>query len=372
MPPHSLLTGPLRAAAFVMIVAALVVTGPVPVPHASAQTDVNAEATMANLLGSARGAHGRAPVRVCADLRDLARAWSSRMADEGRLSHNSGLEAQAGGWRSLGENVGYDFSVERVHQRFMDSAPHRAHILSTTYTEVGIGVESRAGQVWVTEIFREPSGSAPCPQVALDERIATACPPGDVPPAAFPDVHGNIHRPAIDCTGWYELTNGTDTGAYAPADAVTRAQMATFLARLGERSGLTMPPPRDQGFNDIDGNPHADAINQLAQLGVVHGLAPTTYGPNVVVTRGQMATFLVRAFERMSGPMPLATRDWFVDDNGLVHEDATNRASEAGFVTGVSPTAYAPHDAVRRDQLASFLARTLNRMVERGTVAPPS
>jgi S-layer homology domain len=37
-------------------------------------------------------------------------------------------------------------------------------------------------------------------------------------------------------------------------------------------------------------------INRLAAAGITSGCTPTTYCPNLDVTRGQMAAFLHRAF----------------------------------------------------------------------------
>lgn len=360
-----------RAATLLGLLLVLSVAAPAGVPSASAAVDAGAETAVTGFIDGERTAAGAPALRVCADLRDLARRWSARMADDGRLAHNPDLGAQTRGWRSLGENVGFDASAAAVHERFMASAPHRAHVLSRAYTEVGVGVEHRNGQFWVTEIFRESDGTGACSVVALGSRITNACPPHRTPAASFPDIEGNAHREAIDCITWYGLANGTRDETFAPADTLTRARMASFLARLVERAGVALPPARAQGFTDTAGNAHADAIDQLASLGIVEGLSATAYGPNEPVTRAQMATFLVRAYERVSGERLTAGRDWFPDDDGIAHEDAINRAAEADFVTGLTTSAYGPQRTVRRDQLASFLARALDRLVVRGHLSPP-
>jgi len=78
--------------------------------------------------------------------------------------------------------------------------------------------------------------------------------------------------------------------------------MASFVARTVERSGGQLPAAGDQGFGDIAGNVHAERINQLAAAGIVQGTAAGTYAPGSPVTRAQMATFLVRAFEYRTDP----------------------------------------------------------------------
>lgn len=362
---------PLRVATALMLVVALATTVLVTATEASAQVDAGAETALVNLVDQSRGAVGALPLRVCSDLRDVARSWSTRMADEGQLSHGP-IAAQVRGWRGLGETVGVASTAHAVHRRFLASPGHRAHMLSTRYTEVGIGAKRRAGVLWVTQIFREPDGSAPCAIVPLDARIITACPPGLVPTTTFDDVRGNTHREAVACVVWYGLANGTSTATYGTGDPLNRAQMAALLIRLVQRSGLRLPAPHDQGFTDIAGNHHADAINQLAQLSVVRGLSDTVYGPSGLVSRAQMATFLVRAYAAITGETLPVGPDRFTDDDGLVHEEAINRAAEAGIIVGISSTIYEPHRAVQRDQAASMFARMLNRLVRRGHLSPPA
>jgi hypothetical protein len=84
-----------------------------------------------------------------------------------------------------------------------------------------------------------------------------------------------------------------------------------------------------------------------------------------------MATFLVRAFNYASGTPLAPTIDWFLDDNGSSHESNINKAATAGF-TGGSSGGYRPRNAVTRDQMASFLARVLDHLVEQGAATLPA
>ena len=61
-------------------------------------------------------------------------------------------------WRAVGENVAYTSTVTRAHTLLMNSPAHRANILSTTFTQVGLGVAKDShGTVWVVEVFRKPA-----------------------------------------------------------------------------------------------------------------------------------------------------------------------------------------------------------------------
>ena len=53
--------------------------------------------------------------------------------------------------------------------------------------------------------------------------------------AFFDDVaSGSTHAAGIACMAALGITRGTAAGTFSPSDTVTRAQMATFLARFHE------------------------------------------------------------------------------------------------------------------------------------------
>jgi hypothetical protein len=201
--------------------------------------------------------------------------------------------------------------------------------------------------------------------------VKDACPPGRVPPDGFTDVPANnVHKSNIACVVWWSIANGTSASTYSPGGVVNRGQMASFLARLIDRTGGSLPPGRDR-FPDDNGSPHEDNINRLAAAGLVSGRADGTYGPNDPVSRAQMATFVVRAYQFRSGTTLPAGSDAFVDDNGNTHEDNINRAAATGFVTGRLDGTYGPGQGVTRDQMATFLARVLAKLVHDDGVALP-
>lgn len=91
------------------------------------------------------------------------------------------------------------------------------------------------------------------------------------------------------------ITQGCDVFPlrYCPQKTVTRAQMASFLVRY-----LNLDHAPSAGFTDTGNNVHAANINAIAAAGITSGCAtqPLRYCPDRPVTRGQMATFLLRAF----------------------------------------------------------------------------
>lgn len=199
----------------------------------------------------------------------------------------------------------------------------------------------------------------PPPVEARD--IATACPEGEVPRDTFDDVDpDSVHALAVDCVAWQEIARGTSTTTFAPNTSVTRAQMASFVARFVITAGGTLPEDPPDAFDDDDGSVHEDAINQLAEAGIVRGTGVRTYNPSAPIDRGQMASFLARALDHIGITLEEAPPSPFRDDNDSVHELAIDQLAAEGVVTGTAPGTYSPKATARRDQMASTLARALD------------
>jgi hypothetical protein len=209
---------------------------------------------------------------------------------------------------------------------------------------------------------------------AVGRSIELACPPGEVPEGGFVDVSSSSpHAEAIGCLVWWEITRGLDAEGtrYGPQESVSRGQMATFMARTIERSGGRLPAAGRDWFTDDEGSVHEDAINRLRQAGVISGTSATTFSPGRSVTRAQMATFLRNTLEFRSGESWGSQMDYFSDDEGNTHEDAINAVAAAGVTRGTDGlTAYSPAREVTRAQMASFITRMLDLLVEDGHTPP--
>ena len=110
------------------------------------------------ITNAERARHGLPPLALREGVELVAREWSATMARDQRLRHRPDLatrlaERGVTGWRAVGENVGRAQSVDRVHELFMQSSAHRANLLSTQYSEIGIGVTERDGTMWVAVDF---------------------------------------------------------------------------------------------------------------------------------------------------------------------------------------------------------------------------
>jgi hypothetical protein len=120
-------------------------------------------------------------------------------------------------------------------------------------------------------------------------------PPGmqrfaDVPPS-------NPFYAFIEQMAVRQITLGCGGGNYCPSDPVLRDQMAAFIIRALHPPGYVPPQPAMQRFADVPpSNPFYAHIEEMAARQITLGCGGGDYCPSLTVSRGQMAAFLVRAF----------------------------------------------------------------------------
>jgi hypothetical protein len=167
----------------------------------------------------------------------------------------------------------------------------------------------------------------------------------------FTDDDGSVHEPDIQAIADIGITQGCGPNLYCPADVVTREQMASFLVRA-----LGLQPLSSGPFTDLLPNVHGGDINALAAAGITLGCDTNRFCPTDPVRRDQMASFLTRAFGL--APAPSAGFTDVPPQNPHVAD--IDSIAAAGITVGCGVGAYCPSDAVRRDQMASFLTRSLD------------
>jgi D-alanyl-D-alanine carboxypeptidase len=180
--------------------------------------------------------------------------------------------------------------------------------------------------------------------------------PTPIAAASFTDIAASPFRAQIEWLAGEGITSGCGDGRFCPDGLVTRAQMASFLVRMFE-----LPASGVDRFDDDTGSRHEAAINALAAAGITAGCGPRAYCPSGIVTRAQMATFLSRAAD-----LPATSLDYFLDDEESTHESRLNRVAAAGLTAGCGFHRVCPAGSVTRGQMAAFLYR-----VERPLAAPP-
>ena len=181
---------------------------------------------------------------------------------------------------------------------------------------------------------------------------------------SFDDDDGSVHEASIDRLAAEGVLEGTECGdlRICPDQPLERWVMAVWMTRVLDDD----PLPSDAGtrFEDVDADAWwAGYVERLAELGVTDGCKtePLRYCPDQPVTRAQMATFLVRAFE-----LPPAPPAGFTDTAGSTHEANIDALAPGGVTKGcdTDPLRYCPEQAVTRAQMAAFLVRAIDLVSE--------
>ena len=148
------------------------------------------------------------------------------------------------------------------------------------------------------------------------------------------------------------VTGGTDAWHFSPDAGCTRAQAVTFLWRAaGSPSASYLG-----NFSDVDADAYyAPAVAWAVANGVTNGTSATTFSPEAACSRGDIVTFLFRAFGGTSnGYHPFADVP-----ASAYYADAVAWAYEHGVTGGTGAEKFSPADACSRAQIVTFLYRVL-------------
>ena len=133
--------------------AVLAVAGPA---HAASADELKVHA----LANSLRASVGAPAVTYDETLASVARAWASKMAASGTISHNPDLPKQVSNWIRVTENVGMGPNIETIHNALVASPSHYANLVDREVTIMGVGVVVSGNTVFLVQNFMKPSGTA--------------------------------------------------------------------------------------------------------------------------------------------------------------------------------------------------------------------
>ena len=244
---------------------------------------------------------------------------------------------------------------------------------------LAVGASPAGAQLTANDKADNKSVTSACVGDALDDHM-------------FTDVSDDhAFGDAINCVAYYGITNGTGDGStYSPNHEVTRAEMAVFISRAAKVAGVKVGSGSG-GFSDIGGvwQEAQDAINALAAKKMIP--AGGEFRPDDAITRAEMATFLIglmvqgapNVFKTTQGVLSLSKGnritnagnwDWFADARAAVpagNDGEISALFELGVTKGASAAAvqnkyrppldtnYEPAGTVNRGQMAEFITRAL-------------
>ena len=174
---------------------------------------------------------------------------------------------------------------------------------------------------------------------AIFEGTGNAAPGG----TAFADVSADAYYAApVEWAVSNGITNGTSDTTFSPDDTCTKAQIITFLWRAAGS-----PEPQSAAtFTDVAADTYyAKATAWAAENGMAEG---STFDPEAPCTRLMAVEFMWK-----QAGSPSAAPAGFAD----VSSDAVNWALEQGVTAGTSDTSFSPDDTCTRGQIVTFLYR---------------
>ena len=166
----------------------------------------------------------------------------------------------------------------------------------------------------------------------------------------FSDVPDSAYY--VDAVNWAyyhepQITDGTGHGKFSPEAPVDRGQTVTFLWRA---AGKPEPQTKVNPFKDVKETDYFyKAVLWAVEKGITNGTNRdgTKFSPKDPVKRNQLVTFLWRSLDR---PGDTGSSVWY--------EDAERWANENGLLTGTA-VAYQGKDNCPRQDVVLYLYRAL-------------
>ena len=151
------------------------------------------------------------------------------------------------------------------------------------------------------------------------------------------------------------ITTGVGNDLFAPEQPCTRAQIVTFLWRA---AGSPEPKGTAAGMTDVvSGSYYEKAVAWAIENGITTGTTTSTFSPDATCTRAQAVTFLARALKAKA-----ASAAEFSDvPTDSYFADAVAWAAANGVTEGIGGGLFGSDNDCTRGQIVTFLYRAYNK-----------
>ena len=155
-----------------------------------------------------------------------------------------------------------------------------------------------------------------------------------------------------------QITTGTSADRFSPNATCTRAQVVTFLWRA---MGQPEPTLAVNPFTDVkEGQYYYRAVLWALEEGITTGTSADKFSPNTGCTRGQVVTFLHRA-QGTPAPGSSVNPFTDVAAGQYYYDAVLWAVNHSPQITnGTSATAFSPNATCTRGQIVTFLYRAFN------------
>ena len=152
------------------------------------------------------------------------------------------------------------------------------------------------------------------------------------------------------------ITAGVAEDTFGPEWTCSRGQLATFLWRM---AGSPAPETKTVPYIDVaEDSYYYDAILWAMENDIAKGTNGISFSPEMTVTRAQAVTFLWRA---MGSPAPSGKESFGDVPETAYYHDAVLWATENGITSGTGEGMFSPDASCQRGQIVTFLYRAFGK-----------
>jgi uncharacterized protein YkwD len=299
-----------------MVVALVLLTGPVSAPSASASAYTSEELAFVQLINDYRVSLGLGQLKISDMLSEAGDRHSSDMAKYGFFNHyterSDWFAAGTSPWdrmaasgysynTRLGENIaGGQRTAAEVFQAWKNSPTHNENMIDPNFKVIGVSLiydsDSTYRYYWTTDFggFVDPTAHA------LGSSVPSTPTSTGTGATGFSDVgKSTLYADEIKLLAKLGVVSGYSDGRFGPYDRVTRQQFAKMIVLS---LGCAVSPISSSSFRDVatsagssDPLYPAGYVETCAAQGITVGKTPFTFCPYDNITRAQLITMVARA-----------------------------------------------------------------------------
>jgi hypothetical protein len=182
---------------------------------------------------------------------------------------------------------------------------------------------------------------------------------------SFPDVkEGTYYYESVLNLTAREVINGYEDGTYRPGNAIKRGEAAMIIAAA---LNLDTDNVTDPGFEDVKTSAwYYGSVAALVEKGILEGYNEKTFNPNGTLKRSEMAKILTKAFSLKEESFTDKTftdvkpEQWY---SKYIQPLITNN-----ITNGISANTFGPNEEVTRGQIATFVVRSEAAIIKESTI----
>lgn len=177
----------------------------------------------------------------------------------------------------------------------------------------------------------------------------------------YPDAAGTTHEQSVKCAAGHGLVNGRSAAEYVPNGLVQRGQLMTFVRNALDAAGYALDENAPDAFDDDNGTTHEQSANMLAAAGFV-ATGDRRLRTGDAATRGFIANVVGRALSKVAKVTTdtdwfdddngHADERWI----NILGEAGISTGS------GTAGRLYGPDAKLTRGQMATLLIRSLDAL----------